>query len=468
MANSVERFSKKLNKKTTNDNTYEENFTLPLFRKSKSFSSFYRGIAWGMGLATTAALSATLGATLAVMSPLSIKSNPILQKAQFPDRSEIIQSSEDNWSALFNYQISRPVNILVMGIDLVMEKNLDPNAQFNNRSDTMLLIRIDPQDHSVKMLSIPRDSRVNIPSLGYTKINDANVEGGPALAAEVVSDTLNGVNVDRYVRITTEAFKQLVDLVGGVEVNVPFEMSYQDVTQKLNIHLEPGVQTLNGDQAEQFARYRNTKYGDIGRVQRQQVFLKALQKRLFSPAILPKLPQAIAILQQHIDTNLSIDEMLALANYGRILDQDQLKMVLLPGRFGRLEEFDGRSYWVINQEESDRIMQKYFDTPNTVEDTFNSIQDLRIAVQNLTDEPGLARRMVNYLAKEGYHNTYILREETTERLTTTEIVAQKGDTESAANIKEFLGLGKVDSSSTGDLESDLTIRLGTDASSLLQ
>lgn len=468
MANSVERFSKKLNKKTTEDDTYEENFTLPLFRKSKSFSSFYRGIAWGMGLATTAAISATLGATLAVMSPLSVKSNPILQKAQFPDRSEIIQSSDENWSSLFNYQIPRPVNILVMGIDRVMEKNLDPNAQFNSRSDTMLLIRIDPQDHSVKMLSIPRDSRVNIPGVGYTKINDANVEGGPALAAEVVSDTLDGVNIDRYVRITTEAFKQLVDLVGGVEVNVPFAMSYQDVTQKLDIHLEPGVQTLNGDQAEQFARYRNTKYGDIGRVQRQQVLLKALQKRLFSPAILPKLPQAIAILQEHIDTNLSIDEMLALANYGRTLDQDQLKMVLLPGRFGGLEEFDGKSYWIINQEESDRIMQKDFDTSNTVEDASNSSQNLRIAVQNLTEEPGLARRMVNYLAKEGYHNTYILREESTERLTTTEIVAQKGDTQSATNIKEFLGLGKVDSSSTGDLESDLTIRLGTDASSLLQ
>ncbi|WP_206816943.1 LCP family protein [Chroococcus sp. FPU101] len=467
MANSVERFSKKLNRKTDND-TYEENFTLPLFRKSKSFSSFYRGIAWGMGLAATAAISATLGAALAIMSPLSIKSNPILQKAQFPDRSEIIQSSDDNWNSLFNYQISRPINILVMGIDQVMEKNLDPNAQFNSRSDTMLLIRIDPQDHSVKMLSIPRDSRVKIPSVGYTKINDANVEGGPALAAEVVSDTLDGVNVDRYVRITTEAFKQLVDLVGGVEVNVPFAMSYQDVTQKLDIHLEPGVQTLNGDQAEQFARYRNTKYGDIGRVQRQQVLLKALQKRLFSPAILPKLPQAIAILQEHIDTNLSIDEMLALANYGRTLDQEQLKMVLLPGRFGGLEEFDGKSYWIINQDESDRIMQKYFDTSNTVEDASNSSQGLRIAIQNLTDEPGLARRMVNYLAKEGYHNTYILHEESTQRLTTTEIVAQKGDTQSATNIKEFLGLGKVDSSSTGDLESDLTIRLGTDASSLLQ
>lgn len=465
MANSVQKLSKRVEKK---DDTYQDNFTFRLFPKSKSYPSFYRGLAWGIGLAATAAISATLGATLALMSPLSVKSNPILQKAEFPDRPEIMQASQDDWKSFFNHQIARPVNILVMGIDRVIGENHDPNAQFNSRSDTMLLIRIDPQDQSVKMLSIPRDSRVKIPGVGYTKINDANVEGGPALAAEVVSDTLDGVNVDRYVRITTEAFKELVDLVGGVEVNVPFEMSYKDVTQKLDIHLEPGVQILNGDQAEQFARYRNTKYGDIGRVQRQQVLLKALQQRLFSPAIIPKLPQAIAILQQHIDTNLSIDEMLALANYGRTLNQDQLKMVLLPGRFGGLKEFDGRSYWVINQTESDRIMQKYFDTSNPVEDLSNSKQNLRIAVQNLTDEPGLARRMVNYLAKEGYSNTYILREETSERLTITEIVAQKGDTDSATNLKALIGLGKVDPSSTGDLESDITIRLGTDASNLLK
>lgn len=468
MANSVERFSKRVEQGTKDDDRYEENFTLKLFRKSKSFSSFRRGLAWGMGLAATAAISATLGATLALMSPLSVKSNPILQKAQFPDRPEIMQSSEDNWNSFLNYQISRPVNILVMGIDRVIGENPDPNAQFNSRSDTMLLLHIDPKNQSVKMLSIPRDSRVRIPGVGYTKINDANVEGGPALAAEVVSDTLDNVSVDRYVRITTEAFKELVDLVGGVEVNVPFEMNYQDVTQKLDIHLKPGVQTLSGDQAEQFARYRNTKYGDIGRVQRQQVLLKALQQRLFSPAILPKLPQAIAILQQHIDTNLSIDEMLALANYGRTLKQDQLQMVLLPGRFGGLEEFDGKSYWVINQEESDRIMQKYFDTSNTVDNASYSNQGLRIAVQNLTDEPGLASRMVNYLAKEGYSNTYILREESTQKLTITEIVVQKGDTESASSLKDFLGIGKVDSSSTGDLESDITLRLGTDVSNLLK
>lgn len=100
------------------------------------------------------------------------------------------------------------------------------------------------------MLSIPRDSRVRIPGHGFTKINDANVHGGPTLAAEVVNNTLGGVTVDRYVRVTTDAFKELVDLVGGVEVYVPERMYHKDVTQKLEIDLQEGWQNLNGDQAE--------------------------------------------------------------------------------------------------------------------------------------------------------------------------------------------------------------------------
>jgi len=124
----------------------------------------------------------------------------------------------------------------------------------------------------------------------------------------VVSNTLGDVTVDRYVRVTTDAFKELVDLVGGVEVYVPERMYHKDVTQKLEIDLQEGWQNLNGDQAEQFARFRNQQYGDIGRVQRQQILLKALQQKIFSPTILPSLPKAVQVLQQYIDTNLSVEE----------------------------------------------------------------------------------------------------------------------------------------------------------------
>jgi hypothetical protein len=244
-------------------------------------------------------------------------------------------------------------------------------------------------------------------------------------------------------------------------------MVYKDVTQKLDINLTKGWQILNGEQAEQFARFRNDKNGDIGRVQRQQVLMKSLQKRLYSPLMIPRIPQALQIIQQHIDTNLSLEEMMALAQFGRTLERENLKMVMLPGRFGGLDEFsDHRSYWVLNREQCDRIMKEYFATGSNEKIT-DSAYTLRIAVQNATEEPGLARRMANHLTKLGYQNVYVLKEPA-QPLSTSEIIVQRGDFSSAKTLQNSLGVGTVEPSSTGDLGSDLTVRVGTDAKSLLE
>lgn len=359
-----------------------------------------------------------------------------------------------------------------MGIDRVPDAQKHSVEVFSGRSDTLLLLRFDPSDHSVRMLSIPRDSRVEIPGIGFSKINDANVQGGPALAARVISKTLNDVPIDRYVRVTTDAFVELVDLVGGVEVFVPQPMSYQDKTQNLNINLQAGWQTLTGDQAEQFARFRSDQYGDIGRVQRQQVLLKALQKRLFSPAIIPRIPQAMQILQQYIDTNLSLEEMLALANFGRELKRENIKMVMLPGRFSQENEYEEhKSYWIIYPNQRNQIMQNYFGVESSSQtlplSTSTRLNNrIRIAIQNASDDPRLANQVVEYLAKENFHNVYIMRE-STQLLRYTEIVVQKGDLTAAETLKSFLGIGRVEASSTGDLDSDLTLRIGLDAKQLL-
>ena len=159
------------------------------------------------------------------------------------------------WHSLLQYKLDRPMTLLVMGIDRVLDVPNDSPRAFSGRSDTMLLLRFDPSVRSLRLLSIPRDSRVRIPGYGHRKINVANVYGGGELASSVVSNTLNDVTVDGYLRVTTDAFKQLVDLVGGVEVFVPYQMTYRDVTQNLEIDLPAGKQTLNGEQAEQFARF---------------------------------------------------------------------------------------------------------------------------------------------------------------------------------------------------------------------
>jgi LCP family protein required for cell wall assembly len=312
------------------------------------------------------------------------------------------------------------------------------------------------------MLSIPRDTQVEIPGIGIAKINDANVEGGPALAARVISRTLNDVPIDRYVRVTTDAFRELVDLVGGVEVFVPYPMKYTDATQKLKIDLDKGWQTLSGEQAEQFARFRKDEYGDIGRVQRQQALLKALRERLVSPTVLPRLPQAIRVMQQYVDTNLTLEEMLALVGFGLKLDRDDFKMVLLPGRFSAPNEYIG-SYWIMDAAGRDRVMREYFQqtTGWSASDTSRSADGVRIAIQNATDDPQVSRQVIQYLAEKNFHNVYIVQD-WTDRQRQTQIIVQRGDLEAAATLKKVLGLGRVEASSTGDIESDLTIRVGKD------
>jgi LCP family protein required for cell wall assembly len=351
-----------------------------------------------------------------------------------------------------------------MGIDRVLDAPAGSRQVFNGRSDTMLLLRFEPESHSLRLLSIPRDSRVEIPGAGYHKINDANIYGGAPLAVRVVSKTLNDVPIDRYLRVTTDSFKQLVDLVGGVEVFVPYTMSYQDVTQKLNINLQAGQQTLNGEQAEQFARFRKDGYGDIGRVQRQQVLLKALQQRLYNPAILLRLPQALEIAQKNIDTNLSWEEMLTLAYFAQGVQRENIQMVMLPGRFSQPQEYN-TSFWLISRAGSDRVMQQYFGV-GTEEKLDASSRQLRIGIQNATGDPAIAHRFQQYLAERKYRHAYLLPD-SPQQLQETEIVVQKGDLPAATNLKALLQLGRVDSSSTGDLDSDLTVRLGWDVEKLL-
>jgi LCP family protein required for cell wall assembly len=317
----------------------------------------------------------------------------------------------------------------------------------------------------VKLLSIPRDTQVTIPTVGVTKINDANVRGGAELAAKTVSSVLSGIPIDRYVRVDTEAFRELVDLLGGVEVYVPAPMSYVDQTQKLKINLSPGLQTLNGDQAEQFARFRHDAYGDIGRVQRQQTLLKALLKRVTSPMVIPQLPGLVVSMQKYIDTNLSLEEMLALTGAGRKLSQGNFKMVMLPGRFSTPTEFNA-SYWIMNPSGRDRVLQQFFNMTTTAtgtasNDQLNVASNLKIAIQNASSKPDAANQLRRYLTKRGFANVYV-SSDWSDKQNQTQIIAQQGDLGSAATLKQLLGLGRVEADSTGDLESDLTIRLGDD------
>lgn len=409
---------------------------------------------WTAAFLGTATVSALIGAGSALILPLP-------QSATLDPPSLGIG---DLWRAGFRYQVTRPINILVMGIDEVLDAPAQSEATFGGHTDTLLLVRINPQDNTLNVMSIPRDTRVQIPDYGMAKINQANVEGGPELVAQTIADNLGNVQIDRYLRVNTSAFREIVDLIGGIEVYVPKRMEYNDNTQDLHIDLYPGWQTLNGDQAEQFARFRKDNNGDIGRVQRQQMLLKALRDRLTNPTVIPKLPQAIRVALRYVDTNLTLEEMLALANFGLATEPQKLQMVMLPGRFSQPSEFQA-SYWLPDWNSAATILQKFFQTDGVGIYADNSGHgsglNSQIAVQNASGDQGAAAAVVDYLRSNGFHNAYVV-EDWPDILEKTEIIAQKGDLDSAKSIGSVVGLGQVLSESTGHLESDITLRVGRD------
>ena len=396
----------------------------------------------------SAGLSATIGAVIAVTMPMPGGIAP----------REGQRVLGDLFRNGFRYQVKRPVNVLVMGIDRVAGAKLGTEEMFSGNSDSILLLHIDPKQSGINLLSIPRDTQVEIPNLGLTKINQANPSGGPALVNQVISDNFAGVPIDRYVRFSTDAFRELINQVGGVEVNVPTDMVYEDNTQKLSINLKQGKQTLDGDKAEQFVRFRNDALGDIGRVQRQQMLLKALRDKFASPLVIARIPGILQSMQPYIDTNLTFEEVSALLNYGVGIDQKAIKMVLLPGRFSGDKEFQS-SYWIMEPDGRDRIMKEYFNVGAGQAD--GTTAPLRIVIQNASNNPDAAQTIAMQLGKAGYENVSV-SDDRSEQQTQTQIIVQGGQNQAAESIQNIIGIGIVEPSSIGELESDITLRIGND------
>ncbi|ASS63151.1 MULTISPECIES: LCP family protein [Bacillus] len=204
----------------------------------------------------------------------------------------------------------KPFSILFMGIE-----NYATSGK-GGRSDSLIVVTLDPRNKTMKMLSIPRDTRVTLAgdtTGNKTKINAAFAKGGADETVSTVEDLL-GIPIDKYVTVDFNGFKDVIDEVGGVDVKVPFDFDeMSDVSKKKRIYFKKGNMHLNGEQALAYARMRKQdKRGDFGRNDRQKQILNALIDQMSRAGNIAKIDKIAETASNNVQTNIRITEGLAL------------------------------------------------------------------------------------------------------------------------------------------------------------
>ncbi len=177
------------------------------------------------------------------------------------------------------------------------------------RTDTVMVVQYDEAHRQVRILGVPRDIGIRLPRIGTTKLAHAYSTGGVGRARAAVMALL-GIPIAHYVVFSLPALRRLVDLIGGVPITVEKRMVYTDRQQGLFINLQPGPQVLDGAKAEQYLRFRNDPEGDIGRIRRQQHFLRAALAAVHRPAVWVRLPYIAETARQQVETDLTKTQIL--------------------------------------------------------------------------------------------------------------------------------------------------------------
>lgn len=193
------------------------------------------------------------------------------------------------------------INMLVLGVDSV---------DGTHRADTMFVLGINPAKARISMLSIPRDTRVLI-SGRARKINEILPRYGESVLRSLLEDLLN-IQISRFVEVDFQGFINVIDSIGGVEIEVDKPMHYDDNWGKVHIHFDTGKHKLDGRQALNYVRFRADATADLGRIKRQQQFIKVLLETFMQPSSFVKLPQIISQAYEHVKTDFSLAELFTL------------------------------------------------------------------------------------------------------------------------------------------------------------
>ena len=340
-----------------------------------------------------------------------------------------------------------PVNVLLAGVTPKYDESAPiwpwpaKPEDYSGLTDTIVLAQLRAGGR-VELLSIPRDTWVNIPGYGNSKINASNPRGGPDTLVKAV-ENLTGLKIDGYALLSLNALRDLTNASGGVTLNVPERMKYDDNAGHLHVDLQAGRQHLSGSQVEGFLRFRHDNLGDIGRVSRQQLFLQSLGAKLTSPLNVWRWPSVISALGRNTESNLS--RPVVAQALGAVLGGPKINTHTLPGDFGP------SGTWTPDRRAIRALVAKTFTDPNDP-------HSRSVAVANIDAPAGAARAFQEKLQSQGYSNVWIAF---LPRVTapTTVIAGQTGT--ALQKVKAELGYGQLQPSG-GAPGADITVLLGND------
>jgi polyisoprenyl-teichoic acid--peptidoglycan teichoic acid transferase len=356
--------------------------------------------------------------------------------------------------------------VLVCGLDVPDKLN----PQLGQRADSIMLMKIDLEKKEVRGISIPRDSKVEIPGTHHEdKINAAYTEGGIERVIESV-EKVTTLRPDYYVVSDPKGFERVVDLIGGIELDVEKDMDYDDNWQDLHIHLKKGFQHLNGEQAMGYVRFRKDRFADITRMERQQKFFRAVAHRMTDISNLPRLPQVMAEMKKAVQTDIETQDLIYLANTMRSVSGDDIHMATLPSEPKMIR---GISYLILDERGSRQLVAQQFglDLPGTAS----------VEVLNGSGRRGVARTVARYLEGRGYRIVHVGNADAS--YPTSRVVYRSERLASASEIALKLGTsdmqiqdgapqpaspppgeagGRGGSPRTGEERSDVTVIVGSD------
>ncbi len=231
------------------------------------------------------------------------------------------------------------------------------------RTDLILLCQINRADKRIQILQIPRDTRVNN-KRNDKKINSAYYSSFDVMSREIAQVT--GITPEHYVMVGFDGFQEIVDAVGGVTLEIPFAMKYDDPAQDLHIDLPAGKQKLDGEKAEMYMRYRKGNdgngyaEGDVGRLSAQKELYNAVGDKLLSPLGLLRLPAVYSAVKKNTETNFTGGEIFGIMKDVMRIGKDRVTIDTLPGS-GKY--VGGVSYFVYDAKATEKLVaEKFIDT----------------------------------------------------------------------------------------------------------